>query len=270
MNNGNKKMKTDKRKGYGIIRTLGLILVTAAVMNVSCAAFAEDPPYYYDGYDADTGGAWVQPEPEDEWTDTSWTPGYDGATGAGYEDPAYPGYTDGTVIRLPELPEYGEAAYISEPYIYYEYIKPQCGPGEYFQVFRSMNGKKHLYRPDEITRADIYFTVGNYAYVGFGYSDGKWRCGFFPADVFVPYGGWEAIPQYSLDEEMYGTVNQTVTPYNGPDWNSGEYESCMLYYGDAVYACMESNGWYLCRFYNNHDNFYGDIYLWVPGNAISF
>jgi hypothetical protein len=50
--------------------------------------------------------------------------------------------------------------------------------------------------------------------------------------------------------------------------NSGEYESCRLYYGDQVYACLEHDGWYLCRFYNNHTNYYGNAYLWVPGDAI--
>ena len=169
---------------------------------------------------------------------------------------------------LPQLPRYGAAAYINYPYCYNEYIKPQCGPGYEYKVFRSMNGRKHLYNPDEMTRADIYFTVGDWAYVGFGYSDGRWRYGFFRKDVFTPYDCREEIPDIYLVNARYGRVNQTTVPYSGPSWNSGEYESCKLYAGDELCACMESNGWYLCRFYNNHSNNYGYVYLWIPGSAI--
>ena len=175
---------------------------------------------------------------------------------------------DGDYGYLPTLPWEGAAAYINAPYVYQDYIKPQCGPGDQYRVFMSMNGSRHLYNPNEITRADIFFTVGDWAYVGFGYSDGKWRYGFFRKDVFTPYDGWGAVPEYFLGYEQYGTVTQTTIPYNGPDRNSGEYESCRLDSGDAVYACMEYNGWYLCRFYNDHSNNYGYVYLWVPGTAI--
>ena len=171
---------------------------------------------------------------------------------------------------LPQLPWEGSAAYMNSPYIHKKYVRPQCGPGAEYQVFQSMNGKKHLYNPDEMTRADICFTTGNWAYVGFGYSDGKWRYGFFRKDVFSPYDGWSSVPEIPLDVEWRGTVNAATIPYNGPYWDGGSYESCKLHRGDTVYACMEYDGWYLCRFYNDHDNKYGYVYLWVPGSSISW
>ena len=171
---------------------------------------------------------------------------------------------------LPQLPYPGSPAYMNPPYVYNDYVKPQCGPGYEYKVVRSMNGKQHLYRPDEMTKADIYFTVGDWAYVGFGYSDGKWRHGFFRRDVFSPYDGWTTVPEISLAGMRYGTVTQDTIPYNGPSRGSGDYTSCKLYSGDEVCACMESNGWYLCRFYNNHSNNYGYVYLWVPGSSISW
>lgn len=169
---------------------------------------------------------------------------------------------------LPTLPWYDCAAYLNDPYV--DYIRPQCGPGDNYQVFQSRNGKKQLYDPDEMTRADICFTVGDWEYVGFGYSDGKWRFGFFRKSVFTPYDGWDAVPEYSLDYERSGIIRYETVPYNGPDWNSGDYTSCTLYSGDTVYACMEYNGWYLCRFYNGYDKCYGYVYLWVPGSSIQW
>ena len=167
---------------------------------------------------------------------------------------------------LPELPYGDNALYINN--MKADYIRPQCGPGDCYAVFASMNGKKHLYNPQEITRADAYFTVGNWVYVGFGYSDGKWRYGFFRKSAFTPYDGWDSIPEYWLDDVRYGTVTESVVPYNAPCWDGGDYPSCKLHRGDEVEACLTSDGWYLCRFYNDHSNHYGYVYLWVPGYAI--
>ena len=166
---------------------------------------------------------------------------------------------------LPVLTGDGYPAYLNNPIP--EYVKPQCGPGDEYQVFRSMDGRKHLYQTSEIGRADIYFTVGNWAYVGFSYGN-KWMYGFFRNTVFIPYDGWNVIPELWLGYEKPGTIIREINPRNGPGMNSGEYESCRLYYGDQVYACLEHDGWYLCRFYNNHTNYYGNAYLWVPGDAI--
>ena len=132
-----------------------------------------------------------------------------------------------------------------------------------------MDGKKHLYEPGKIQTAHIFFTVGDWDYVQFLYS-GTCEYGFFRRGVFTPYNGREGIPEYSLDYEIGGTVVRKINPHNGPIYSCGEYSSCSLENGDTVYACMESNGWYYCRFYNNHGNNYGYVYLWVPGDAISF
>lgn len=172
---------------------------------------------------------------------------------------------------LPRLDRYGWPAYMTDESR--EIIKPQCGPGNEYPVFKSMNGSKSLYRIDEMTRADIYFRVGDWVYVGFGYSDKKWRCGFFRKSLYEPYDGpetWDAIPEYSLDYGAYGTIIRDTVPWNGPNRGGGEYTSCELYAGDEVFAVMESGGWYLCRFWNGHTNHYGYVYLWVPGSSISW
>lgn len=182
---------------------------------------------------------------------------------------AGPAHADRNTDYLPELPwsESG-AAYLNDESE--RYLRPQCGPGYEYQVFKSMNGKKRMYNTREMTRVDICFTNGDWVYAGFGYSDGKWRFGFFHRSVFTPYDGWWSIPEYSLGYECRGTVTGKVIPKNGPGWDYPEYESCRLSRGDMAYACMQSNGWYLCRFYNNHSNRYGYVYLWVPGSMISF
>ena len=172
---------------------------------------------------------------------------------------------------LPRLERYGWPAYLTDASL--EIIKPQCGPGYNYPVFKSMNGNKSLYRVDELTRSDIYFCVEDWVYVGFGYSDKKWRCGFFRKSLYALYDGyetWNIIPEYTLDYGAYGSVIRDTIPYNGPSRGSGDYPSCELYTGDEVFAVMESDGWYLCRFYNNHSNNYGYIYLWVPGTSISW
>ena len=86
--------------------------------------------------------------------------------------------------------------------------------------------------------------------------------------MFIPAASWDYVPQYSLTVEKPGTVTAETLPYNGPGSYCGSYESCILEPGAAVYAVMACNGWYLCRFNNDHDNYYGTVYLWIPGTSI--
>ena len=166
---------------------------------------------------------------------------------------------------LPSLPYASYSLSLRDPYA--ERIRPQCGPGYNYQVFASMNGSTRLYKPRDITFLRACFLTGNWVYLEFGYTDGVRRFGFFEKDLFY-CSSWNSVPEYSLSAEQAGTVTSSVTPYNGPGTDCGSYSSCSLSAGDRVYACMESDGWYLCRFYNGHGNSYGTVYLWVPGHYI--
>ena len=168
-----------------------------------------------------------------------------------------------------QFPRSGYSLTLNNPYA--DRIRPQCGPGYQYQVFASMNGSTKLYNPWEITYLQAHFCDGSWVYVEFGYSDGKTRYGFFEKSLFTPSVSWDRIPSYTLrNHEKTGVVVSDTTPCSGPGDNHGQYSSCRLYSGTAVHACMEYNGWYLCRFYNDHSNNYGDIYLWVPGYSISW
>ena len=167
------------------------------------------------------------------------------------------------------FPRYGYGLSLNNPYA--DRIRPQCGPGYQYQVFASMNGSTRLYNPREITYLQAHFCDGSWVYVEFGYSDGKTRYGFFEKSLFSPSVSWNSIPSYTLRSfEKTGYVVSDATPCSGPGDSHGQYSSCRLYSGTAVYACMECDGWYLCRFCNDHSNCYGDIYLWVPGYCISW
>ena len=168
---------------------------------------------------------------------------------------------------LPQLPSNAYAVWLKNPGV--ERIRPQCGPGYQYPKFASMSGSTRLYKPKDITYLSARFCVGDFVYVEFGYTDGVLRFGFFEKSLFNT-SDWNRIPSYTLSYEKSGSVVAGVTPYNGPGYNCGSYSSCSLSTGARVYACMESNGWYFCRFYNNHSNNYGDVYLWVPGNYISW
>ena len=169
---------------------------------------------------------------------------------------------------IPKLPSSACTLWLKNSNV--ERIRPQCGPGYNYAVFASMSGSTKLYNPRNITYMNARFCVGSWVYIEFGYSDGVQRFGFFEKSLFTPSGDWSNVPSYSLSTEKHGRITSTTTPYNGPSTNCGSYASCKLYSGDAVHACMESNGWYLCRFYNGHSNNYGEIYLWVPGSSISW
>lgn len=169
---------------------------------------------------------------------------------------------------IPYFPTGGYTVWLRNPNV--ERIQPQCGPGYNYSVFASMSGSTKLYKPRDITYLSAHFCVGNWAYIEFGYSDGVLRYGFFEKSLFDPSVNWNSIPSYSLSDEKRGRISSETTPYNGPSTNCGSYASCRLYSGDTVYACMECNGWYLCRFYNNHSNNYGNVYLWVPGYNITW
>ena len=206
-----------------------------------------------------------EPESNDEEDiDFDWGTGYEAPEP---EDSYSSDYGETVQDCLPELPGFGWSAYVTNPNV--AYIKPQCGPGDQYQVFRSMDGNKHLYDPKKIAFANIIFSIGDWDYVQYFYVD-NCMYGFFRKGVFTPEGGRSQIPEYSLAYERCGTINRDINPHNAPDDYSGEYSSCRLYYGDTVYACMESNGWYFCRFWNGHENNYGNVYLWLPGYAVNF
>jgi hypothetical protein len=149
-----------------------------------------------------------------------------------------------------------------------ERIQPQCGPGYGYSVFASKSNGSRLYDPRSITYMRAHFCVGDWVYVEFGYTDNVLRYGFFEQSLFDPSVSWSSMPSCSLDGGRQGYVTSDTTPYNGPGWNCGDYPSCVLYSGTRVTACMECNGWYFCRFYNDPHNNYGTIYLWVYGGNI--
>ena len=191
--------------------------------------------------------------------------GYGGQSGGyGGQSGGYGGYGS----SIPAFPTASYTVWLRNYNV--DRIRPQCGPGYNYAVFASMNGSTRLYDPRNITYLSAHFCVDNWVYIEFGYTDGVRRCGFFEKSLFDPSVSWSSIPSYSLSAERHGTVTSSVTPYNGPGSDCGSYSSCQLYRGDAVHACMEYNGWYLCRFYNGHGNNYGEIYLWVPGHSISW
>ena len=152
-----------------------------------------------------------------------------------------------------------------------EYVRPQCGPGDNYKTFASKaDDGSQLYQTSQISYYYAHFCVGDWVYVQFGYSDRVVRFGFFKKSLFEPAYSWSSIPSISLSNEKRGRVTSDVTPRNGPSSDCGAYSSCKLYEGTTVYACLESNGWYYCRFYNDHHNKYGYIYLWVPGSYINW
>ena len=147
-------------------------------------------------------------------------------------------------------------------------IRPQCGPGTSYATFYSKNNGKQLYNTSEIWFWRAHFCVGDWVYAEFGYSDTTIRYGFFAKSLFSNYTDWNSIPVYSLSEEKTGTITTDTVPYSAPTYEGGRYQSCELAYGKTVYACLESSGWYFCRFYDTNANHYGDVYLWVPGSSI--
>lgn len=181
--------------------------------------------------------------------------------------PSYGPSTGSSNSSIWTLPQIAYPVWLRNPYV--ERIQPQCGPGYNYSVFASMSGSKKLYKPGDITYMAAHFRVDNWLYVEFGYTDGVLRYGFFEQSLFDS-SDWNNIPSYSLSQEKHGSIVAKVTPYNGPSNRCGSYSSCSLNAGTDVYACMESNGWYLCRFYNDHTNNYGYVYLWVPGNYIAW
>ena len=206
------------------------------------------------GYRAESNSAYVQ---------------LNSSTGACNPSAIYFNYThNNTASAILQFPTAGYTVWLRNPNV--ERIQPQCGPGYQYAVFASMSGSTKLYKPRDITYLSAHFCVDNWVYIEFGYTDNVLRYGFFEKSLFNPSIDWNSIPTYSLGTERRGRVTTTTTPNNGPSANCGSYASCKLYAGDTVYACMEYNGWYLCRFYNNHSNNYGDVYLWVPGYTISW
>ncbi len=169
---------------------------------------------------------------------------------------------------MPTLPNGRWPVFLRSPGT--DVIRPQCGPGSQYDTFRNKIQGQPAFQTGWIRGLQVCFVTNDYAYVQVFYNDSTQRYGFFPKSIFnSPDGsGWNGVPSYPLSYERRGTVTSQVTPYNGPGYSCGDYPSCALYGGDTVYACMESGGWYLCRFYNNHDNFYGYTYLWVPGSSI--
>ena len=193
----------------------------------------------------------------------SWSGG-----GYGGQSGGYGGQSGGYGSSVPSFPTASYTVWLRNYNV--DRIRPQCGPGYNYAVFASMNGSTRLYNPRNITYLAAHFCVGSWVYIEFGYTDGVQRYGFFEKSLFDSSVSWSSIPSYSLSTERHGRVTSSVTPYNGPGTNCGSYSSCQLYQGTAVHACMEYNGWYLCRFYNDHGNNYGEVYLWVPGYSISW
>ena len=220
--------------------------------NVSSSGYIAPPDL--NGYKAVSGSEYVQLDP---------------STGRCNPSTLYFKYThrsDGSAI--PAFPSFGYTVWLKNQNV--ERIQPQCGPGYQYSVFASMNGSTKLYKPRDITYMSAHFCVGNWVYVEFRYTDNVLRYGFFEKVLFNPSVDWSSIPSYSFGAEKRGRVTTDTVPKNGPSVDCGSYSSCKLYSGDTVHACMECNGWYLCRFYNGHGNHYGDVYLWVPGYNISW
>lgn len=65
-----------------------------------------------------------------------------------------------------------------------------------------------------------------------------------------------------------GSSCEDIVPYNALCRDGGDNPSSKLHRRDEVEACLTSDGWYLSRFYNDHSNHHGYVYLWVPGYVI--
>ena len=169
---------------------------------------------------------------------------------------------------IQSYPARGYQVWLKNPSV--ERIRPQCGPGWDYQVFASMNGSTKLYKPGQITWMEVRFVTGSWAYVEFGYSDGKPRGGFFEKSLFNSSRSWNYIPVCDLQNGVYGRTLTGVTPYNGPGYEYGSYSSCSLSAYESVYVCLEHNDWYYCRFYNDHGNNYGNVWLWIPKACVGF
>ena len=165
-----------------------------------------------------------------------------------------------------DYPNTGYTVWLKDPYV--ERIRPQCGPGNEYKVFSSMSGSTSLYKPSQIDWMEARFVSGNWVYVEFSYA-GNSRGGWFQQNLFNCSVPWTSIISFDMySGGLYGTTVKSVTPYNGPGYNYGDYPSCSLSSGESIYALMEYNGWYYCRFYNNHSNNYGQIWLWVPTSSV--
>ena len=169
-------------------------------------------------------------------------------------------------ISVWDYPDIGYTVWLKNPYM--ERIRPQCGPGNDYKVFASMSGSTRLYKPSQIDWMQAHFVSGSWVYVEFSYS-GNMRGGWFPQSLFYCVVPWTRIISFDMRTGgIYGNAERSVIPYNGPGYNYGEYSSCCLSSGDRVFALIEYNGWYYCRFYNNHGNNYGNVWLWVPANSV--
>ena len=211
-------------------------------------------PPVLDGYRAVSGSVYVQ---------------LDAATGICDPSTIYFNYAHSEAsASLPNLPSGGFPVWLKDQSV--ERIRPQCGPGYQYAVFASMNGAEKLYKPRDITYLSARFCVGDWVYIEFGYTDNALRFGFFEKSLFIPSVDWSLVPSFTLLEEKSGRIASALTPNNGPTANSGSFSSCRLEQGTAVHACMACGDWYLCRFFNDHTNNYGDVYLWVPGYKIQW
>ncbi len=144
-------------------------------------------------------------------------------------------------------------------------LQPQTGPGSGYKRFRSVaNNGALLYQRGAMFDIYALFTVNDWVYVSFNYTDGQPRMGWFQKGLFNLGSG---IPEVQLTSAKTGIAQSSITPYNGPGTQYGDYTSCRLKAGDNVTIYFEDNGWVFGEFYTTGNN-YGFVQLWMPKSKL--
>lgn len=147
-----------------------------------------------------------------------------------------------------------------------ERMRPQCGPGYDYKTFKAYaDDGTPLYQRTGFRNIKALFTVNDWVYVSFIYSDGLPRMSFFEKYLFNLDPG---VPEISLAAAKTAIVRQAFNPYNGPGTQYGEFSSCRVKPGDVVYIYFEENGWVYCEFFTTGNN-YGNVQLWLPKSRLN-
>ena len=167
---------------------------------------------------------------------------------------------------IPKKPWAGEGISVSLFSTLGERLRPQCGPGYDYKTFRAVaKDGSPLYQRGGFWDIKALFTVKDWVYVSFIYSDSLPRMGFFEKYLFNLD---PSVPEISLAAAKTGIARQAITPHNGPGTQYGEFSSCRVKAGDVVYIYFEERGWVYCEFFTT-GNDYGNVQLWLPKSKLN-
>lgn len=165
-----------------------------------------------------------------------------------------------------ETPWNGPGVPISLKSVSGDRLRPQCGPGYGYKQFRSVaNNGDLLYLRAGMFDIRALYTMNDWVYVSFMYSDGQPRMGYFENSLFNLGTG---IPEAAFTTGKTGVALSSITPYNGPGTQYGDYPSCRLKAGDSVSVYFEQDGWVFGEFYTK-GNDYGYVQLWMPASQLN-